>query len=158
MCECPTCKAYRAKLPAGPYDPQQYALIAPPTVGPGNGEPHVGDDPRVQAAEEARDVARVAFDLLDAEWVAAVSASTSAALLANDPYTRDAGGDITGRRADVKPGHVRELEAAEQDLRERRDAAWAKVVKANDRIVAAQARARARIVEAARGGTSRRGR
>ena len=66
------------------------------------------------------------------------SSSTSAALLARDPYERD-----TRRRhrpagaATVEPGRVRKLEQAERDAREARDAAWARVVKANDAVVKA---------------------
>jgi hypothetical protein len=158
QCGCARCRTHAAGLGPGPYTPAEYALIAPPVVGPSNGEPRVEYDADVIAATEARDAARVAFDLTDAAWLEAVSEHQTAVLL-GDPYVRDreTGETVGYRNPGVRDPAIDRLAQAERDARERRDAAWSRVVKANDRIVAAQMAARLAIVEAARNGqTSKR--
>ena len=160
LCQCSTCRVHRAELGPGPYDPRQYALIAPPVIATSNGEPRVEHDADVVEATEARDTARIAFDLADGAWLEAVAAHRSAVLLA-EPVVRDINGDTIGRRTGprMNRGRVAELAEAEKEASERRLAAWRAVVKANDRIAESQMAARLAIVEAARSGqTSRKGR
>jgi hypothetical protein len=89
----------------------------------------------------------------DEVWLAIVATHQTAALLGADPYVRNADGEPIGRRTGPRTdrGRIAGLAEAEKEARERRDRAWAQVVKANDKIVAAQLQVRLR-----RGGRTRR--
>lgn len=151
-CGCARCRVAAAGLPPGPYTPAEYARIAPPVVVPSSDE-RVGDDPKVQAAEAERDEAWSVFEAANALWVAAVAEHQTASLLGNDPYVRDAGGNIIGQRSSSDPGartRIAELADAVKLAEKRRNLAWDVVVAAHDNIRKAQERAQTKLLRASR--------
>jgi hypothetical protein len=136
------CRVAAVGLPAGPYTPAQYKLIAPPTAL-STSQHRFHNDPDVTAATAARDAAREAFDAVNEVWLSAVVAHRSAELASHDPYERDVNGDVIGvRKQRGNRRRVVDLAEREKSARDLRDAAWAKVVKANDAILKAQTRNR----------------
>jgi hypothetical protein len=138
-CTCSRCRAHAAGLGPGPYGAAEYALLAPPVVLSTADDP-VSNDPQVQLAEQARGDARSVFDVMNAQWETAVAEHRSAELR-GDPYLRDSDGDPVGYRKTTRDPRLPELVEREKDAREARDASWASVVKANERLRQAQLRA-----------------
>jgi hypothetical protein len=117
---CSTCRAVAEVGQRGPYAIEQLQQLV---IEPARPE----RDPDVAAAEATRDAARAVFDTVAESWKAALAAKTRAGLY-----------------SETDPAERRRLDEHEADLRERRDALWARVVAANDEIRAAQARAQQR--------------
>jgi hypothetical protein len=124
---CSRCRAAAAGMTGGPYTPAEFTGLA--VERPAS---PVATHPAVIGAAAARDEARALFDVLDSVWLTAL-AEHSRADLAGD-------GDSSIRRR---------LGEAAAAGREARDAAWSRVVTANEALHTATREAR-RAVEANR--------
>lgn len=87
-CQCARCRVDRAGV-AGPFTPAEFSRLGLSREVTSSSTDPIADDPAVEAAEQARDTARLAFDEVSAEWEQAIAAHRSAELLADDKYVYD---------------------------------------------------------------------
>jgi hypothetical protein len=144
-CDCIPCRARRAGVGPAPWTPAQWALINP--VADDIGDP-VKNDAAVLRAEKERDAAREAFDITDEAWLQATQAQATAEIRGqlggNKAYVSYGNGLGRLKTAEDMAAETALQEAVEQAT-ERRNDAWARVVKANAAIAKAQHSARVRL-------------
>lgn len=139
-------RARRLGIGPPPWGPAEWSLINPaPDFAAGD---PVKSDPAVLAAEQERDDAREVFDLADEMWLQATQAQANAEIRGqvggNRAYMSLPNGLGRLKKPDEMAAELALTEAVEQAT-ERRDAAWARVVKANAAIAKAQHAARGRL-------------
>ncbi|MEU1813518.1 hypothetical protein [Micromonospora aurantiaca (nom. illeg.)] len=153
-CRSVKCRMARGEIPPGPFTPSEFAALGlvEPTVASSNPEKEfVSADPEVVAALASVEVARVKVDQVRREWEAACTAVAEAQLATEAQlrsYNPNDGNRPGGPYVIPVPGSKTELEDQRDEARERFEVAGRAFARANDRLRAAQHRARARFLEA----------
>lgn len=149
-CLCAHCRVTAAGLGPGPYTPAEFAKIALPivTTAPNPQSVAIANDPDVQAAVEARELARLAYDHAERLWLEAATATRRAELDAHAEayaYRPQRGGDMSRTTVDYSAREA--AQRVENERKFERDVAWERVVRAQQAEATAQLRARLRWTE-----------
>ncbi len=146
------CRVARGEIPPGPFTPSEFVALGlvEPTVASSNPEAEfVSADPEVAAAQASVEVARVKVDQARRDWEAACTAVAEAQLADRQTlsYNPNDGNRPGGPYVIPVPGSKTQLEDERDEARERFEVAGRAFTRANDRLRAAQYRARARFLE-----------
>ncbi|MFD4206259.1 hypothetical protein ACFWRG_09735 [Micromonospora tulbaghiae] len=153
-CRSVKCRVARGEIPPGPFTPREFAALGlvEPTVAPSNPMAEAtAADPEVVAAQASVEVARVKVDQARREWEAACTAVAEAELAARQTpssYNPNEGNRPGGAYVVRPPGSKTQLEDERDEARERYEVAGRAFARANDRLRAAQHRARVRFLKA----------